>query len=291
MATPNDDAWRSNINAKGQEIQSLIDQVLHHLPANDANNRERFNTLLSTTIQKCDNMHGLFGPNLIPAPLAQLTQTLKSWQKNLNEPKHIKRIVGLYDPIGKINGNEDEDSPSFTSILEKHREDNTLQEFLAELIAALEQLLADGDDILTNQAASELQRILNEIRKRQKMSLADLLPWVEFAMTSVGAMIDTWTGTPIASIAINATLTAKKTQTRIKELFTIARTDFINSLHLKGRAKYEGPFGRALIESSTEAIEAAIKEPGGLKLLPEPLDESHETPKLSNNTPTQKSEA
>lgn len=285
MATPKDETWRTNIKAKGTEIQGLIDQVLRHLPSADPGNRDKFNELLSSTIQKCKAMHDLFGPNLVPGPLSHLTQELTSWQKNLREPTHIKRIIGFYEPIGKINGNEDEETPSFTSILEKHREDNSLQEFLAELIAALEQLLAEGDDILTNQAASELQRILNEIRKRQKMSLADLLPWVEFAMTSAGAVIDACYGTPIATIAINAILTGKKTQTRIRELFKIAHTEFIDSLNLKGRAKYEGEFGRAIIEASTETIEAAVREPGGLKTLPAPPVENPQTLHIENTTP------
>jgi len=282
MPTQNDNAWRANIKAKGKEIQSLIDQVLRHLPSADPGNQDNFNKLLSTTIQKCKAMHDLFGPNLIPDPLSHLTQELNAWQKNLHEPTHIKRIIGLYDPIGKINGNEEEETASFTSILEKHREDNTLQEFLAELISALEELLAEGDDILTNQAANELQRILNEIRKRQKMSLADLLPWVEFAMTSAGAVIDTWSGNPIATIAINAILSAKKTQTRIRELFKIAHTEFIDSLNLKGRAKYEGEFGRAIIDATITSIEEAVKEPEGLKKLPAPQVEIPQPQNLEN---------
>lgn len=273
MSNPNNDAWHSNMRAKGNEIQSLIDQVLRHLPSDDPGNRKKFNELLSTTIQKCKAMHDLFGPNLIPGPLAHLTSELEAWQKNLREPTHLKRIIGLYDPIGKINGTDGADTPSFTSILEKHREDQTLQECLTELISALEQLLADGDAILTNQAAVELERILKEIRIRKKTSIADLLPWVEFALTSAGAVIDTCYGTPVASIAINATLTAKKTQSCIRKLVKVAYSEFIDSLNLKGKAKFDGEFARAIVAAPIESIEAAVKEQGGLKRLPAPVNE------------------
>lgn len=273
MTTRKDDAWRTNIKTKGSEIQSLIDQVLAKLPsAADPTNRSNFDGLLNSTIIKCKAMHDLFGPNQIPGPLSHLTNELVAWQQNLQQATHLKRIIGLYEPIGQINGDEEEATPSFTSILEKHREDQTLQEFLAELIAALEQLIADGDDILTKQAADELERILVEIRKRKGQSLPDLVPWVEFAIVSTGAVIDLYVGSPIATIAGSAIIAAKKSQTRIQDLFALAHTEFIESLLLKGREKFDSEFGKRLIAASSKTIEIAIESADGLKNLPHPSD-------------------
>lgn len=268
MPTQNNDTWHANIKAKGKEIQGLIDQLLRHLPATDASKQDKFNKLLISTLQKCKDMHGLFGPNLIPGPLTHLTNELTQWQNNLHEPTHLKRIIGLYEPIGKINGTEEETITSFTAIFEKHREDESLQEFLAELIATLEQLLNEGDDILTKQAANELERILREIQKRKNLSLPDLKPWVEFAIVSAGAIVDHYVGSPIATIAGSAMIAAKNSQIRINELASLAYLEFLDSLELKNSEKYKGDFAKRLISAPIEAITAATQNPSGINYLP-----------------------
>lgn len=260
-----DDTWRTNIKSKGQEIQSLIDQLLSVLP--DPANRHRFNELLAKTITRCEVMHDLFGPNQVPGTLSHITGQLKAWKNNLNAVTHLKNIVALQKSIGLINGDDEAEISSFTSILEKHREDETLQKFLTDLIAALEALIADGDDVFTKQIVDELDRILNEIRKRKGLSLPDLKPWVDFAIVSTGAIVDSFTGNPIATVAAGAIVAAKSSQIRIQTLFALAQTEFIESLQLKGRKKFEGEFGKSLIEAPLELIEVAIQSPEGLKSL------------------------
>lgn len=265
------EAWRTNVKAKAQEIQKILNEVLTLLPqASDAKQKPKFEARLQTVTAKAMAMHDLYGPNLAPKELQKLTELLAHWKNNLTDPNVIRSIVELYRPIGEIDGNEETDELSFSAILEKHKQDETLQKCLEELIASLEKLLEEGDDTLTKQAATELERILSELKKRKDQSLFDIQPWIEFALVSTGAIVDHHTGTPIATIAAAAVVAAKESQIRVNDLFRLAHHEYIESLKLKGQAKWESIFGQKLHAATLEEIQKALESPEGLKSLPEP---------------------
>ena len=205
----------------------------------------------------------------MPEPLLALTSTLSSWRGNLRDSGLLLKIANLYDPIGKL-GKPDQQERGFTAIFNEHKEDQTLQEYLAELIAALEQILAEGGDILTKQAADELQRILDEIRKRQKQSLPDLDPWIECALVSLAGVVDYTFGMPLATIVAAGIIAAKKSKTRIIDLYDCAQKEYWESLHLKGGPKFSSPLKAKLVNASVEEIQAALQTPKGLYQLPDP---------------------
>lgn len=262
------EAWRNNVRSKAKEIQNILNEVLGLLPLSaDEKRKPKFEERLQTLTAKCTAMHDLYGPGLAPHDLTELTQQLGQWKTNLQNPDLTRRIAELWKPIGKLDGNEKLDEFSFTVILEKYKQDERLQECLEKLIAALEELLAEGDETLTSQGAKELTRVLDELKKRKAQSLFDLRPWVEFALVSTGAVVDQFTGTPLATIAAAAVIAAKESQIRVGELFGNAYDDFIMSLQLKGHAKWESLFGSNLKEATAEEIQEAIESPAGLKNL------------------------
>jgi len=264
------EAWRNNIKAKAQEIQQILNQVLTLLPqAADAKQKPRFEERLLTVTAKGNAMLDLYGPNLAPKPLQKLTELLAHWKSNLTDPNVIRKIVELYRPIGEIDGNEETDELSFSAILEKHKQDETLHKCMEELIASLEKLLEEGDDTLTKQTATELERILTELKKRKDQSLFDIQPWLEFALVSTGAIVDQYTGTAIATVAAAAVVAAKESQIRVGNLFRQAHHEYIASLKLKGQAKWESLFGQKLKTATIEEIQNALQTPAGLKGLPE----------------------
>lgn len=265
-------SWRNNIKAKAQEIQQILNEVFGLLPmAADEKKKPKFEERLLVVTNKAKAMHDIYGPNLAPQNLQELTQLLSQWKTNLQDPNLTRRIAELWQPIGKLNGEEEgTDELSFSAILEKHKQDETLQKCLQELILSLEKLLEEGDDTLTKQAATELERILTELKKRKDQSLFDIQPWIEFALVSTGAIFDHYTGTPIATIAAAAVFAAKESQIRVNDLFRLAHHEYIESLRLKGRAKWESIFGQKLKHATLEDIQKALETPDGLKSLPEP---------------------
>ena len=264
------EAWRTNVKAKAQEIQQILNEVISLLPmVSDEKRKPKFDERLQTVTAKANAMHDLYGPNLAPKNLQELTQLLSQWKTNLQEPNLTRRIAELWQPIGKLNGEEEETELSFSSILEKHKEDETLQKCLEELISALEKLLAEGDETVSSQAGKELERILQELKKRKDQSLFDIQPWIEFALVSTGAIFDHFTGTPLATIAAAAVIAAKESQIRVSELFRQAHHEYIESLKLKGQAKWESIFGQKLKAATVDEIKKALKSPSGLKGLPE----------------------
>ncbi|MDD5198199.1 MAG: hypothetical protein PHC88_00220 [Terrimicrobiaceae bacterium] len=266
------EAWRNNIKSKAQEIQGLLNEVIGLLPmVADEKRKSKFEERLQTVTAKARAMHDLYGPNLAPQTLQELTHSLTQWKSNLQDHNVTRKIAELWQPIGKLNGEEEiSNELSFSAILEKHNRDGTLQKCLEELISSLEKLLAAGDDTLTKQAATELERILAELKKRKNESLFDIQPWIEFALVSTGAIVDHYTGTPIATIAAAALVAAKESQIQVNNLFTLAYHEYVESLKMKGQAKWEGIFGKKLKGASLEDIQKAIQSPDGLKSLPEP---------------------
>jgi hypothetical protein len=240
--------------------------------AADERHKEVFEEKLQCVTRKCEAMHDMFGANLVPKPLREITQKLQHWRSNLTDGGCTRRIAELLGPISSINGEEEEDADSFVAIFEKHREDKTLQDCLDELIKALEKLLTEGDETLNAQAARELQRVLEELKKRKGKSLPDLQPWVDYALTSIATLADFYHGTPVATLIFGALIAAKNSQVRLDHLFRDSTREYFESLKLTRQAKWEEDFQAKLKAASVEEITKALESRGGLKSLPAPAE-------------------
>lgn len=270
MTEENIRTYRANVQAKAQEIRDLVTEVFSLLPnAADERQKEIFQEKLQQVTRKCEFMHEMFGTNLVPKPLREITQKLQHWRLNLTDGGCIRRIAELLGPISSING-EEEDADSFVAIFEKHREDKTLQDCLDELIKALEKLLTEGDETLNAQAARELQRVLDQLKKRKGKSLPDLQPWVDYALTSIATLADFYHGTPVATLIFGALIAAKNSQVRLDHLFRDSAREYFESLKLTRQAKWEENFQAKLKAASVAEITKALESPGGLKSLPDP---------------------
>lgn len=263
--------WKANVQAKAHEIKNLMTEVLSLLPnAADERHKAIFQEKLQLVTTKCEAMHHMFGSNLIPPPLREITQKLQHWKSNLTDGNCTRRIAELLQPIGSINGEEEDDQDSFLAILEKHRKDETLQECLDKLIEALEKLLIEGDESLNAQAARELQRVLDELKKRKGKSLPDLQPWIDFALGYAGSLADQHTGTLLGSLLAGVVIAAKNSQVRLDLLFQESHLEYLKGLKLVGQAKLEAAFEKKLKAASVEDITKALASSGGLKSLPAP---------------------
>ena len=133
MSTHNTDAWRKNVQEKSTEIQNLIKEVFSLLPnCGSETQKAQFQEKMGTLIEKTKAFHHLYGSNLIPYPLLELTNALGQWQGNLTRSDYTLKIASLFTPVGTLVDYEEPET-SFTSILNKHREDETLQGYLSKL--------------------------------------------------------------------------------------------------------------------------------------------------------------
>ncbi len=256
------DAWRKNVRTKAQEIQQQLTQVISLLPHAHAHiDTPTFHNHLSTVIAKCESMHTLFGENMAPTTLRELTKSLTRWKDNLTSAQLTIEIARLHTAIGKLDGATEPDDLSFTAIFEKHLKDDTLQQYLHELISELKNLLDVGDDTLTNQTAKELELILRELTNRKQQSLFDIQPWIEFAAATLVATIDACTGTPAATIVSAALVAAKKSYTRVKELSSDAYAEYRRTVNLRSHSKLKGDIRPWLLTAPLDDVTTTTLDP------------------------------
>jgi len=269
MSTHNTEAWRNNVQEKSKEIQTLIKGVFALLPNCEANaQKAQFQEKLGLLTEKAKAFHYLYGSSLIPVPLRELTNTLTQWQGNLNHADYTLKIANLFDPVGTLVDYEEPET-SFTSILDKHRDDETLQGYLSNLIDEIRRILEIGDEQLSKQAGDDLQEILKEIEKRRRQSPIDLSPWVEFALVTLGCIADVSSGAPLGTIAAAALIAAKNSNARLGELVQMTMKEYLDSIKIRASEKLLGPMRRKLLNASVEQIEKAVLVQGGLSLLPD----------------------
>ena len=270
MSDHNPEAWRQNVRAKSKEIQTLIDGVLAVLPKSNGGAKDsEFQAKLATLTEKASAFHYLYAPNLVPQPLKTLSSLLASWKTNVGHAEYTRRVASLYDTIGELADYEEQEA-SFATIFDKSKDDGDLQRSLDALLEALRSILAEGDEILTKQAADELKVILEQIEKRRKLSLLDLGPWVEFGLVSLGAIVDSVHGTPIGTITVAGLLAAKKSLGRIETLRHSAIQEYFKNLPSKSRNRLNEPLREKLLAASVEELEIHLKEGSGLDRLPAP---------------------
>ena len=268
MSEENNKAWKQNLHGKCQEIKHLIDECLKLLPdAKSPAKKDEFIQKLSLTQSKTSATCHLFASNLVPSALASLVQTLKQLENNVGNPSHIRNLVLLQAQLDQIP-NEGHAEISFTKILDKHKDDEELQKHLDGLIQALEKLLDEGDDELSNQVATRLSKILSEIERRRKQTLFDLDPWVEWALISLGSIYDSYSGLPLGATIATGLLAAKKSKVRISDLVRSAKSEYFTSLDLKEFSPEAEKTRNPLLQTSVQELEDALKPcRGGIKAL------------------------
>ena len=179
------ESWKQNLTTMVEELRALL---LSYLTNKDD--------------KACDEIKGritglklMFPKNGTPQPLKELETALGNFHPNRQNSNYFLQVMKGYTELPSVAAFSEEEPPSFDQIFESYKSDETLNSLVDELLALLQKILTEADDVLSAHVARELKIILDQLKKRDRRSLYELQSWIDLSLRALAMVAETYTGT------------------------------------------------------------------------------------------------
>jgi hypothetical protein len=215
MQTSNN-VWTENVQGKLDEIRTLL---LLYLASRDDRTAKEIK-------QKLEFLRMMFADQSVPPTLTRLSEALEGVRTRSSDPQAVLNLFRFHDELISVGSFGVDDRP-FDRIFESYKSDKTLNTLIDELVELLQRVLSEGNEVLTAQIARELETILAQIKKRNQMSLVEMLVWVEFCLPALLMIFAAHQNVPELLIVAQAVKKAFKLKERLMELYKDAKEQLI----------------------------------------------------------------
>ena len=196
------DAWKQNLTTKVEELRTLL---LRFLTTKEDKTADEIAGRLT-------GLKMMFADDQVPQPLRNLESALSQFRPHRHHPEYFLQVMRGYDALPTVATFSEAEPPSFDQIFESYKTDGELESLVSELVAVLQRILSEADDLLSAHIARELQVILEQLKNRNRRSLYELQSWVDLGVRALLMVTETYTGTH----GLNLVYEAAKIAFRIK---------------------------------------------------------------------------
>jgi hypothetical protein len=183
MSAP--DAWKANLQKKVEQLQHVL---LNFLTTREDKDADEANRQLA-------GLKMMFSDSQLPPAVRVLENALTQFRNAKHQPQYLLGVMRAYEQLPSVAKFSEVESRSFDDIFESYKTDGELQSLVNELVALLEKILSEADDLLTAHIARELQIILEQLKKRDRRSLYELQSWIDLSVRALIVVAETYTGT------------------------------------------------------------------------------------------------
>jgi len=216
------DAWKLNLRNKVEELRTL---VLKYLTTRDDQQADEIS-------HRVTGLKLMFSDNQIPQALRVLEGAIAQFRQTKNHPPYFLGMMRAYDSLGSVATFAEEQLPSFDDIFASYKADADLSSLVNELVALLERILSEADDLLTAHIARELKIILEQLKARDRRSLYELQSWVDLSIRALIMVTETYTGTHGIALVYEAAKIAFRVKRRLLDHYVAAQKQLIEAYQL-----------------------------------------------------------
>ena len=220
MSAP--DAWKVNLQKKVEQLQHVLLNYLTTKEEKDADEISR----------QVAGLKMMFSDSQLPQPIRVLEGALTQFRNAKHQPQYFLSVMRAYDQLPSVAKFSEIEPRSFDDIFESYKTDGELQSLVTELVALLERILSEADDLLTAHIARELQIILEQLKKRDRRSLYELQSWIDLSMRSLIMVTETYTGTHGLALVYDAAKIAWRIKRGLLERYVDAQKRLIEEYKL-----------------------------------------------------------
>lgn len=228
---------------------------------------------LNSVIREISNVAGLYEKANRPPELEQLRTAVESLHKKRSNPQSAIEVLAALDKLKKVpvTGSK---FISFHDIYEKYREDGELNDLVDRLVQILEKIIEEDDGSLSSKVEKDIQRLLDQIRNRPKLSTYEIGAWSELTGRFLLELIDHQGDASTLPKLVDGIKLAKEIFDNVFEKYQQSQTEYVRSIGLKA-APIEFTSLPPLSDETIKAAEMKLAELGILEGLPyneEPQD-------------------
>jgi hypothetical protein len=242
------DAWRENLRVK---LNQFFEALLLYLATKQKDAADEVS-------HKLAGLKMMFADNQILQPLRKFEGAFSQYRDNDHQPAFLRSVIDSYNELPSIANFSEAEPPSFDSIFESYKNDQELNKLVDELVALLQKILSEADDVLSAQIARELRIILDQLKKRERKSLYEVQSWIDLGVRTLIMVGETYAGTHGVTLIYEAVKIAYRIRRSLHDKYGEAEKRLIEEYKL------------TYVKKAIEHIPEIRSEEEGLKLLKAP---------------------
>ncbi len=233
MSQANFEQWQKNLELKIQEVEKEIYRFISSDPGplsavQDVNRKNSY----ARALQEVSNLAAMYGSGNLPQEINQLRIEVEYLHNNRNLPAALNDLLAAIRSVKKIP-RTGMSFISFHDIYEQYREDGELNDLIDQLVQTLEKIIAEDDGTLSSRVEKDINRLLDQIRNRPKLSTYEIGAWSELTGRFLLELVGQQQGVPALSLVIDGIKLSKKVFDNVFEKYQQSQSEYVRLIGLK----------------------------------------------------------
>jgi hypothetical protein len=226
------DTWAKNVEAKVNEVLAACRNLITKEVPQNQNALEFRKACYECVNEELRSLSSMFGKDLQPPEIEKLRSHASHFIHNREHRAAFANVLASMNKLTAIFSTESQ-LISMHDIFENHKSDEELNELIDHLISALEKVIEEGDAHMTARVERDLQRLLEQIKGRSRLSIFEIGALAEVIGRMALEFAGQKMGFPAGSMLMDVAKASWKVRERVIRNFQDGQNEFIRLLEIK----------------------------------------------------------